>query len=225
MERKLDFSTTGAAISKFTTKSKSSVFRFDEFNSLWQLAKDGLPGIQEDNTDGKRDLDEILKKACGDLKECTTRHLLSKLDNWLAMVSAYAGDIPIAHDNTNSQSQLLSLSQASPSQPQLPTEVVSTLKAQQFMKSSRILSVLQDTQDAAMKNVPELRANMKLYITSSVARAILLKPVQHEIELMKRKSETVVASCVEPGQERRDIEHMVTSICAQVSNELVMQLE
>ena len=64
---------------------------------------------------------------------------------------------------------------------------------------------------------------MKLYVVNSVARVILMKPVQQEVELMRRKVETVVASCIEPGQERRDIEQLIASLASSISSDLIQQ--
>eukprot|EP00605_Chrysophyceae_sp_TOSAG23-4_P001842 GSChrysophyteH1.ASY1.ANO1.2034.1 assembled CDS len=216
-ERKLDFTTTGAAFSQFTSNPRQAL-RFDKLNSLWQLATDGLPSMTESSVDAKREIDDVLKAACGTLKESTTRMLLSGLDQWLSKVAACVGDIPISHDTVNDSSRLVSQNKPA----SLPSEQVSILKSQSFMRNDRILEVLQEANATIAEKIPDLGTNLKLYVSSSTTRAILLKPVQQEVEVMKRKVETLLAACISPGQERRDMEELVESISASVRSSLVV---
>ena len=222
MERKLDFSSTGSALTHFASNPRAA-FRFDKTNSIWQLAKEGLPSLHEDNIDAKRELDEVLKAACGTLKESATRGLLSGLDTWLTKVSACIGDIPITHDHANTSMNNRLVNAQSEAPQLLVTEKISILKSQAFVKSKRVLEVLQESQTSSAAYIPDLKKLMKLYVVNSVARVILMKPVQQEVELMRRKVETVVASCIEPGQERRDIEQLIASLASSISSELIQQ--
>ena len=72
-----------------------------------------------------------------------------------------------------------------------------------------------------MQNIPDLRSTMKLYVENSVARTILLKPVQQEVEVIRRKMECIIASCVEAGQDRQSLEQLVNSISTTVGSELM----
>jgi len=71
--------------------------------------------------------------------------------------------------------------------------------------------------------VTELRAFMKLYIDNTIARTILMKPVQQEVEAVRRKVETVLASCVDAGQPRSDSEQMIAAIALTVDTYLLQQ--
>ena len=175
------------------------------------------------------------------LKDSITKYLMVTLDNWLAMVSAYIGDIPIQHDNTAispnktlaSVAVVVAVAVGSDANTNTNTntntllslEQIKTLKSQAFLKSPRIIEMLNETKKQINDNILNVRSYMKLYISSSIARVILLKPVQHDIEIMKRKLETIITCCIEPGQEKRTIQSMIVSIASEVTNGLVMQLD
>jgi hypothetical protein len=80
--------------------------------------------------------------------------------------------------------------------------------------------MLSSLQEAVVQTTPDLRDILKLYVESSVARSILLRPVQQGVEVVHRKLECVIASCVDPGQPRRDLEHLLQSIVSTVTSEL-----
>ena len=66
-------------------------------------------------------------------------------------------------------------------------------------------------------NILPLPYHLLLY---SVARAILLRPVQQEIDTVHKKLECIIASCVDPGQPRRDLEQLLHSIVSSITSEL-----
>ena len=220
-ERSLDFRSTGAAWTHFASNARS-LLKFDMNNSLWQLAKEGLPGLQEDNVDAKRELDAILKAACSSLKINAVRMLLSGLDGWIAKITACIGDIPITHDNTSNidKSRLVASANAPPS---LPADHIALLRGQAFLRPQRVLEVLNEAQTSAASGVAELRAIMKLYVDNTIARTILMKPVQQEVEAVRRKVETILASCVDAGQPRRDLEQLIAAIALTVDTNLLQQ--
>jgi len=63
VERQLDFRSTGAALKHLVMNSRA-LFRFDMGNGLMQLAREGIPTLQESQVDAKRELDAVLKVAC-----------------------------------------------------------------------------------------------------------------------------------------------------------------
>ena len=214
-ERKLNFQTTGQALSHFAGTARQALgFNRHAFqqgiSGMWNLAKEGLPTLQEDQLDAKKELDVILKESCNNLKHSAVRMLLGALDGFLAKVGAFAGEIPIVHDNAEGTEL-----------PLLSSEATATLSKQAFMRASRIMDVLNDTQQAVVQNIPDLRSTMKLYVENSVARTILLKPVQQEIEVIRRKMECIIASCVDAGQDRQGLEQLVNSISTTVGSELL----
>jgi len=61
---------------------------------------------------------------------------------------------------------------------------------------------------------------MQQYIENAVARAILLKPIQQEADINKRKMETIIGSCIDPGQPRRDVEQLLQTVFSIITTEL-----
>lgn len=72
------------------------MWRFDAENAFLQLARSGLPRMQEMQIDAKKDLDNVLKSACFSLKHSAVKVLLGNIDAFLAKVTAFVGDIPIS---------------------------------------------------------------------------------------------------------------------------------
>jgi len=220
-ERSLDFRSTGLAWTHFASNARS-LLKFDTNNSLWQLAKEGLPGLHEDNVDAKRELDAVLKAACLSLKINAVRMLLAGLDGWLAKIIACIGEIPITHDNTSaSEKDRLAAPVNAP--PVLPADHIALLRNQAFIRPQRVLEVLNEAQTSVASGVTELRAIMKLYVDNTIARTILMKPVQQEVEAVRRKVETILASCVDAGQPRRDLEQLIAAIALTVDTHLLQQ--
>lgn len=58
-----------------------------------------------------------------------------------------------------------------------------------------------------------------MYVENQFARAVLLKPVQQELELVRRKMDAVIANCCEPAG-RRSVEQLMHALVSQVSTAL-----
>lgn len=50
---------------------------------------------------------------------------------------------------------------------------------------------------------------MTLYVENNIARTILLKPIQQEIDNTKKRLICVINSCVDPGQSLRDLDQLL----------------
>ena len=99
MERKLDWSGTRVAMNNMLHNTKSMV-QFNMNNAFLQLAWDGIPGLQEQEIDAKRDLDNVLKQACSSLKQNAIKMLLGPMDGFMAKVTAFAGgEVPYMGPN------------------------------------------------------------------------------------------------------------------------------
>jgi hypothetical protein len=221
VERVLDFAPTGAALTHlFASSSARNLLRFDTANGIFQLARDGIPGLQELSVDAKKDLDAVLKASCGGMKTSAVKMLLGPIDAFLAKVTAFVGEIPTTV-STHAQTQANTLAAGEGAAvPLLPPETRALIKNQAFMRAERIKEVLLSVQETAVQAAPELRDIMKLYVENSVARTILLKPVQQEVEVAHKRMECVIASCLDHGQPRRDVEQLLRSIISTVMSEL-----
>jgi hypothetical protein len=93
-ERILDFKPSQEALRHFAVNARS-LLRFDTANGLIQLAREGLPGMKEQELDAKKDLDKVLKAACTSMKQSALKMLLGPADAFLAKVTAFVGEIGI----------------------------------------------------------------------------------------------------------------------------------
>jgi hypothetical protein len=94
----------------------------------------------------------------------------------------------------------------------LPTSVRTTLKGQAFMRVDRIKSMLDAVMEVAVQKTPEMRDMLRLYIDNTVSRTVLVKPIQAELNLARRRMMTVLSSCVDPGQAQRDLTQQLDSV-------------
>jgi len=215
VQKVLDFRPSQQALTQFATHGARSLLRFDTANGLLQLAREGLPAVREREQDAKKDLDAVLKAACAALRQSALKMLMGPADAFLAKVAAFAGDIPTAAAPATAAAAASGSNVAL-----LPSDVRATLKGQAFVRAERVKEMLTGVQEAAVQTAPDLRDIFRLYVENSVARTILLRPVLQEIETVHRKLECVIASCVDPGQPRRDLEQLLQSIVSSVTAEL-----
>jgi len=213
----LDFKPTSTALSAFMGNSRS-LLRFDGGNSLLQMARDGLPGMQESQLDIRKHMDEVLKTSCQSLKFSALHFLLGPLEGFLAKVTAFIGDdIPVyrgdivpnpPHNGPND----VSATALNGQEVLIPEAARNGLKKQQFVKPERILTVLNTAVENCIESKPQFSAMIKLYIDNGVTRSVIIKPVLQEIQLAKKRMGTVIQSCVDHGQPRRDLENLLNSI-------------
>jgi len=65
VERQLDFSDAGKAVSRFLANRNRRLFSMSSENALVKLLREGV-SINEESVDSKRDLEEALRNACND---------------------------------------------------------------------------------------------------------------------------------------------------------------
>ena len=71
VERQLDFSEAGKAVSRFLANRNRRLFSMSTENALVTLLREGV-SVQEASVDSKRDLDDALRSACNDFIEHTS---------------------------------------------------------------------------------------------------------------------------------------------------------
>jgi hypothetical protein len=173
-------SSSSSALSMTTSHILNNLlFRFDENNLLIQFTNKGIPLMKETQYDIKKELDNSLKKACITLKVTVVKFLLGPLDNLLAKIVAFIGEIPYHHSN-----QLLSVSSPSPAAqsgqgdgssnlssksskvnvnvPSLSTEQIQLLKGQSFIRYDRLKECLEQIQHLLIQRMPDLKVMMKV---------------------------------------------------------------
>ena len=211
VERQLDWSGTKVALNNLLHNTRM-MLRMDTGNAFLQLALEGTPDLQETEIDAKRDLDNVLKTSCSSLKQNAIKLLLGPLDAFLAKVTAFVGEIPMSNFNE----------QRAPEDQQKVTTNASfqSLKSQSFVRPERIKEMLDNAITAVQQSTPELRSAMQLYVENAVSRAILLKPIQQETEQCKRKMETILEACIDPGEPQKELGALLASIFAVIVSEL-----
>jgi hypothetical protein len=74
VERQLDFSDAGRAVSRFLANRNRRLFSMSTENALVTLLREGV-SINEASVDSKRDLEEALRKACNDFIDHTCKSM------------------------------------------------------------------------------------------------------------------------------------------------------
>lgn len=74
VERQLDFSDAGKAVSRFLANQNRRLFSMSTENALVTLLREGV-SINEESVDSKRDLEEALRSACNDFIEHTCKFI------------------------------------------------------------------------------------------------------------------------------------------------------
>jgi hypothetical protein len=232
VERRLDFTNTGSALSSFVRRvgtDSRALTTMTAANPIMQLSREGLPTMVEKEVDARRELDIVLKEACANLRQSAVRMLVGPLESFLAKVSAFAGDIPVDRetaaaaagaagvespgggDNSASQGEDLVL---------LPSKAAAAVRGQAFLRPGRIREMLDKVMTEVKSTGPELKKMMRLYIKNTTARTILLRPVLQEIHISRKRADTVLRSLVDDIAERRELEKFLASISLDVASQL-----
>jgi thiamine phosphate synthase YjbQ (UPF0047 family) len=74
VERQLDFSDAGKAVSRFLANRNRRLFSMSTENALVTLLREGV-SINEESVDSKRDLEEALRQACNDFIDHTCKNM------------------------------------------------------------------------------------------------------------------------------------------------------
>lgn len=87
VERQLDFSDAGKAVSRFLANRNRRLFSMSTENALLTLLREGV-SVQESSVDSKRDLEDALRGACNDFIEHTSTSLAKSIMAWTAQCKA-----------------------------------------------------------------------------------------------------------------------------------------
>ena len=88
-KRRLDFASTRGAFSRFVA-DRHNLFRWSAENALFTLARDGIPRVNEDRIDSKKELEEVLKVACGRFVSHTTGTLAEPIITFNSKARAFS---------------------------------------------------------------------------------------------------------------------------------------
>ena len=175
VERQLDFSDAGKAVSRFLANRNRRLFSLSTENALVTLLREGV-SVQESNVDHKRDLEDALRSACNDFIEHTSQNIARDILNFGQQCKALDGS---SSNNNNNNS--------------------SAVGQQAFMSGGSVKSMLEKTTETLDGKLQEITTQMSLYLDNPATQSILLKPVSKKIQRALEDSRKAIQQ-VEVGQ-------------------------
>jgi hypothetical protein len=154
VERQLDFSDAGKAVSRFIANRNRRLFSMTSENALVTLLNEGI-STREQSIDSKRDLEDALRSACNDFIEHTSLSLAGPVLTFVEQCKSASSEGRAA----NSES----------------------LVSQSFMSGEYVMAVMTRALDRVEPELGEIHSQMSLYMESAITRSILLKPVVRKI--------------------------------------------
>mmetsp|Transcript_29530 Transcript_29530/g.46373 ORF Transcript_29530/g.46373 Transcript_29530/m.46373 type:complete len:955 (-) Transcript_29530:508-3372(-) len=151
VERQLDFSEAGKAVSRFLANRNRRLFSMSTENALVTLLREGV-SVQESSVDSKRDLEDCLRSACNDFIEHTTSSLLGPISKFVDQCK-----------NASSDGS---------------TDV---LRTKSFMNGIVVKGMFGSALANLESELGNVSTQMKLYLENSSTQSILLKPVLRKI--------------------------------------------
>ena len=91
VERQLDFSDAGKAVSRFLANRNRRLFSMSTENALVTLLREGV-SMKEESVDSKRDLEEALRSACNDFIDHTCQSLAGGVMDLVQKVHSTSSD-------------------------------------------------------------------------------------------------------------------------------------
>jgi len=159
VERQLDFSDAGKAVSKFLANRNRRLFSMSTHNALVTLLCEGV-STRESSIDSKRDLEDALRSACNDFIEHTVVSLIAPV---LTFIDQCKSHVTAANSSLGAEGG------------------ISSLRKQSFMDVEYVRAIVNRTLDRLEPELGELTTQMGLYMDNSATAGILLKPVIRKI--------------------------------------------
>lgn len=154
VERQLDFSEAGKAVSRFLANRNRRLFSMSTENALVTLLREGV-SVQESSVDSKRDLEDCLRSACNDFIEHTTSSLLGPISGFIDQCKNIGGS---SSDGTTD-----------------------ALRKASFMNGVVVKGMFASALENIESELGNVSAQMKLYLENQSTQNILMKPVVRKI--------------------------------------------
>ena len=100
MERQLDFSDAGKAVSRFLANRNRRLFSISNENALVTLLREGV-SVQEASVDSKRDLEDALRTACNAFIEHTSKAIAGGVIEFVELCQKFT-----PHEKMHEQSHM-----------------------------------------------------------------------------------------------------------------------
>lgn len=149
VERQLDFSEAGKAVTRFLANRNRRLFSMSTENALITLLREGV-SVQESSVDSKRDLEDCLRSACNDFIEHTSSSLLGPIAVFVDQCKNAVGS------TTGSADALVKTS---------------------FMNGVLVKGVFSSALENIDGELDNVSKQMNLYLENTATQGILLKPV------------------------------------------------
>jgi small nuclear ribonucleoprotein (snRNP)-like protein len=149
VERQLDFSEAGKAVSRFLANRNRRLFSMSTENALITLLREGV-SVQESSVDSKRDLEDCLRSACNDFIEHTSTSLLGPISSLVDKCKNAIGS---------------------------GTGSTDALSKAPFMNGAVVKGVFSTSTSAFDGELENVSKQMNLYLENTATQNILLKPV------------------------------------------------
>ena len=177
VERQLDFSEAGKAVSRFLANRNRRLFSMSTENALITLLREGV-SVQEASVDSKRDLEDCLRSACNDFIEHTSASLLGPIAGLVEQCKNAVGS------NTGS------------------AEVLAKASFINGVVVKGIFAKADSSLDGELENVSK---QMNLYLENTATQSILLKPVVRKMTRALEESKRFIGD-VPDGENGWDAE-------------------
>jgi len=162
VERQLDFSEAGKAVTKFLASRNRRIFSMSTENALLTLLREGV-SVQEASMDSKRDLEDALRSACNDFIEHSSVQLagplLGLVDSCKSATAALSSTVTTTNTNIHAVA----------------------LREEPFMKADKVQKTLNEAKECMKTQLSPIQQQMAAYLESAAAQSILLKPVMRKI--------------------------------------------
>jgi cobalamin biosynthesis Co2+ chelatase CbiK len=160
VERQLDFSEAGKAVTKFLASQNRRIFSMSTENALLTLLREGV-SVQEASIDSKRDLEDALRSSCNDFIDHSSMKLAAPL---LHFIDSYKSIVAVASSLNNKS---------------IPISVGT--KDHDFMNTASVSTMIQNSKESFQENIVSLKEKICTYLESTAAQSILFKPVIRKI--------------------------------------------
>eukprot|EP00571_Detonula_confervacea_P012055 CAMPEP_0172306858 /NCGR_PEP_ID=MMETSP1058-20130122/7838_1 /TAXON_ID=83371 /ORGANISM="Detonula confervacea, Strain CCMP 353" /LENGTH=995 /DNA_ID=CAMNT_0013018873 /DNA_START=5 /DNA_END=2992 /DNA_ORIENTATION=- len=147
VERQLDFSEAGKAVTRFLANRNRRLFSMSTENALITLLREGV-SVQESSVDSKRDLEDCLRSACNDFIEHTSSSLLGPIAGFVDQCKSTA---------TGGSNDALANAP--------------------FMSGALVKGVFSNALQNLDRELENVSKQMNLYLENTATQGILLKPV------------------------------------------------
>ena len=153
VERQLDFSEAGKAVTRFLANRNRRLFSMSTENALITLLREGV-SVQESSVDSKRDLEDCLRSACNDFIEHTSTCLLGPISEYIDQCKNAVGSTTGSTD---------------------------VLTKAHFMNGPHVKGVFATATTNLDKELENVSKQMNLYLENLATQGILMKPVVRKI--------------------------------------------